>query len=164
MKKLTFYLLTLFGILWIQMASNFFLGASGLSANIVLVIVLYFGLAQGPLAGEVMGFLWGLMIDASTLGLMGQHALLYSGAGFLSGLLRRQLDEKKVWTQTIFSLGISVFYLILYFLIERIFSQGPRAWSITLVAQPVINAIIAPLFFWLMQHWSEIWDISRVET
>src|SRR4051812_27685568 len=105
MKRPIFYVLTLLGVLWIQMAGNYFTGPSGLSANPVLIVVLYFGLSRGPLAGELLGFLWGLLVDASSLGLLGQHAILYAGAGFFAGALRRQLDEKKAWTQAIFSLG-----------------------------------------------------------
>ena len=45
------------------------------------------------------------------LGLMGLHTLLYGMAGYTGGMVRRQLDETKAWTQAIFSLGVSLVYL-----------------------------------------------------
>jgi rod shape-determining protein MreD len=158
MKKTLYYFITLLAILWIQMASDYFVGASGFSSNVVLIVVLYFGLARGPLVGESLGFLWGLLVDASSLGLIGLHALLYAGAGYLAGMLRRQLDQDKIWTQSIFSMIVSALYLVLYLLLDRMFSMGirPLSWSISF--QPLSNGFIAPFVFWLMQRWAQLWD------
>ena len=82
-----------------------------MSADVILVVVLYFGLSRGPMTGELLGFFWGLLTDASSLGLMGMHALLYSAAGYLAVMLRRQLDENKVWTQAIFTLADFACYI-----------------------------------------------------
>jgi rod shape-determining protein MreD len=163
MKTGIFYSLTVLLMLWVQMALNYFVGSSGFAADAVLVVVLYFGLSRGPLAGQMLGFIWGLLIDASGLGLMGLHPLLYAGAGFLAGMLRRQLDENKAWTQTIFTTGISVLYVILYFALDRLFSMGahPIPWS--MLGRPFVNGVLAPFFFWLMQRWSELWDMVPQE-
>jgi rod shape-determining protein MreD len=163
MKNTMFYLLTILGVLWIQMAGNYFAGASGCSANVVLIGVLYFGLSRGPLTGEMLGVVWGLLMDASTLGLIGLHAVLYAGAGYSAGTLRRQLDEKKVWTQTIFTAGISLLYVLFYFILDRIFSPAPHPVSLSLGLQPLANGVLAPVFFWLMQRWSRLWDLSPQE-
>ena len=42
------------------------------------------------LTGESVGFIWGLLIDASSLGLLGLHAVLYALAGYAAGMFRRQ--------------------------------------------------------------------------
>jgi len=163
MKIMIFYTLTLFLVSWVQMASDYFLGITGLSPNIVLIVVLYFGLVRGPMGGVLLGFFWGMMMDASSLGVMGLHALLYSGAGYLAGMLRRQLDEKKAWTQSIFSLGISFIYRVLYFVLDRIFSTGPHPLSWSVAVEPLLNAAMAPVFFWLMDAWCQLWDVRPVE-
>jgi len=163
MKTAVFYLLTIVLVLWVQMAGDYFVGASGFSGNTVLVVVLYFGLSRGPMTGEMLGLLWGLLIDASSLGLLGLHALLYAGAGYLAGMLRRQLDEKKAWTQAIFSIGVSLLYVLVYFIADRIFSFGPHPVSWPMIAQPLINGAMAPLFFWFMQQWSQLWDMLPQE-
>ena len=163
MKKALFYLVTVVGVLWIQMAGDYFVGASGFSANVVLGVVLYFGLSRGPMAGVVLGFFWGLLVDASSLGLMGLHALLYAAAGYWAGMLRRQLDEKKVWTQAIFSTGVSGVYVLFYFILDRLFSIGPHPVSGSMLAQPLINGAVAPLFFWLMLRWGQLWSMLPQE-
>jgi len=163
MKKGIFYVITVILVLWIQMAINYFLGSSGFSMNVVLCAVLYFGLSRGPIVGESAGFAWGLLMDASSLGLLGLQAVLYAGAGFFAGILRRQLDENKAWTQTIFTLAISIVYVLLFFVLDRLFSAGPHPISWSLVTQPFINALTAPVIFWLLQRWSEFWDLVPLE-
>jgi len=73
---------------------------------------------RGPLAGETIGFMWGLLVDASGLGLVGLHALLYAAAGYMAGMLRRQLDEDKIWTQAIFTVIVSVLYVVFYLILD----------------------------------------------
>jgi rod shape-determining protein MreD len=159
MKTTLYYLATLFLVLWIQMAGDYFLGATGFSVNVVLVIVLYFGLSRGPMAGQLFGLIGGLLVDASSLGLMGLHAMLYAGAGYLAGMFRRQLDERKAWTQTIFTIGVSVIYLLLFVVLDRVFSVSPHPLSWASLAQPMINGVIAPVLFLLMQEWGQLWNI-----
>jgi rod shape-determining protein MreD len=110
MKKFLYYSVTLMGVLWLQILCNHFLGGSWFSINGVLVAVLFFGLSRGPLVGQLMGFAWGLLMDASSLGMMGLHTLIYAVAGYSAGLLRRQLDEAKAWTQAIFSFAGTLIY------------------------------------------------------
>src|SRR3989344_1279923 len=147
MKRSIFYSLTVVFVFLLQAGGNYFAGMSGFSANVVLVVVLYFGLSRGPMAGLLLGFLWGLMVDASSLGLLGLHALLYSAAGYFSGMLRRQLDEDKGWTQVIFSLMVSALYLAAYFVFEHLFSPSPRPLRWPMAAQPLINGAMAPPAF-----------------
>ena len=71
MKRSLFYVLTLSLIFWVQAAGNYFAGVSGVSANVVLITAIYFGLSRGPMAGQMLGFFLGLLIDASSLGLLG---------------------------------------------------------------------------------------------
>jgi len=162
-KRFLYYSLTLMGVLWLQILCNHFLGGSWVSLNGVLVAVLFFGLSRGPLVGQLMGFTWGPLMDASSLGLMGLHTLIYAAAGYAGGMLRRQLDETKAWTQAIFSFAATVVYLGLYITLYHFFSIGgvPISWRLSL--QPLANAAIAPLEFWLLQRWSEAWSIFPVE-
>jgi rod shape-determining protein MreD len=163
MKTALYYLLTLIGVFWVQGAINNFVGTSGFSINVVLVAVLYFGLSRGPMVGELLGFFWGLLVDASSLGLMGLHALLFTSGGYCGGMLRRQLDENKAWTQMIFSFGVSLLYVLVYLLLERVFAVESRPPSWSIAAQPLINAAAAPFVFWVMQRWSQFWDMAPVE-
>jgi len=163
-KKAIYYVLTLWGVLWLQILLNHFLGGTWAAVDLILVTVLFNGLSRGPLVAEGMGFVWGLLSDASSLGLMGIHALLYAGSGYLAGIVRRQLDETQAWTQMLFTFGISVLYALLYLLLDRLFGRGNRPAGWSLVIHPFVNAVIAPVVFWLMQRWSESWDIFPLES
>ena len=162
MPKVLFYFLTLWMVLWAQILSNYF-GEPVLSINVVLIAVLYVGLSRGPLAGEALGFLWGLLVDVSFFGLLGLNAFLYAAAGYLAGMLRRQLDETKMWTQALFSFAASAAYLFFAYVLDRLFSSGARSLSWGILAQPVGNALMAPLLFRAMRAWSNLWHLSPEE-
>jgi hypothetical protein len=38
---------------------------------------------------------------------------------------------------------------------------APLSWRLSL--QPLANALLAPLEFWLLERWSETWSIFPVE-
>lgn len=163
MKPFLFYFLTLWGILWIQMANHHYLGGLGVSVDVIFIVVLYFGLTRGPLSAQLLGFVWGLLIDAAALGTLGEYAFLLAGTGYLSGMLRRQLDESKIWTQSIFSGTISILYLMLSLGLERLFSGSHRPFSGLLWLQPLVHAVVAPFIFALMQWWCSIWALFPEE-
>lgn len=154
-----YYLLTLWGVLAIQILSHS-LGGSGVPLNIALVAVVYMGLFQGPWVGEMMGFLWGILMDASFFGSIGVNALLLGGVGYLSGMLRRQLDETKAGTQALFTFGASFLFIFLAYALDRMFTPGvgPMTWRVLL--QPVANAIVAPPLFWIMRRWAGAWNLT----
>src|SRR6266481_4483731 len=98
MKRTFYYGVTVWLFLWLQVVSNHFLGGTLVSVQWILMAVLHFGLVRGPWVGESIGFVWGLLVDASSLGLLGIHATLYALAGYAAGMFRRQLDSSKIWT------------------------------------------------------------------
>lgn len=163
MKKFIFYGVTAWLILWTQVFINHFLGGSWVSINLVLDSVLYFGLIRGPLTGQFLGLVWGLLIDASSLGLMGMHMLLYAVGGYTAGMLRRQLDADKPWTQAIFCLTVSIFYLLFYFIIDRLLSGADQPIDWKIATQPFFNAVAAPMIFWAMGRWEEAWHMTVEE-
>jgi rod shape-determining protein MreD len=162
-KKTLYFVLTMWIVLWAQVVSNHFLGGTFFSVQWILLVVLHFGLARGPWVGESLGFAWGLLVDASSLGMLGLHAILYALVGYTAGMLRRQLDSSKVWTQTIFSWMVSIVYFVLYFIVQRFFSvdEGPFQWILLTV--PVMNALCAPMVFRVLETWAKMWDLEPVE-
>jgi rod shape-determining protein MreD len=97
------------------------------------------------------------------LGLLGIHAILYALAGYAAGMLRRQLDSSKMWTQAIFSWMASTAYFVLYWVLERFFSVNEGAFQWAFLTVPLINAVFAPLVFRALDRWSEVWDMEPVE-
>jgi rod shape-determining protein MreD len=162
MKYFLFYAITLLGGLWLQVIQNHFLGGSLFSVQFLVVAAIYWGLAHGPLSGSVIGFLWGLLSDAASLGLLGERALLFAAVGFSAGFFRRQLDDTKPWTQGIFTLFASLAVVIGELLIEHFFSgTAQRPVSLSVWLQPFWNALAAPLLFLAFQSWDMVWDVRE---
>jgi rod shape-determining protein MreD len=162
-KKALFFFFTGWILLWGQVVSNHFLGGTLFAVQWILIAVLHFGLARGPWSGEWMGFALGMLVDASSLGLLGVHTILYSLAGYAAGMVRRQLDASKIWTQAIFSWAVSVVYFALYLIVEKFFSANEGSFQWAYVTVPLMNAIFAPVVFRALEYWSQVWDMEPIE-
>ena len=161
MKKMFYVLATLWGVLGLQTVTVHFLGGSRVSFDVVLIAVLFYGLTRGPAAAQLMGFVWGLLVDASVLGVVGLHSLLYALCGFSAGMLRRQLDESKPWTQSLFTFGITAVYALLYGFLMRVLSPESGVLSAALLTLPILGAALAPVIFWLMHQWNRMWNVTE---
>ena len=60
----------------------------GGAPDLVLVLVVAFALAEGPLSGTVTGFVAGLLADLGSDAELGRVALAYTLVGYLAGLLQ----------------------------------------------------------------------------
>jgi len=161
MKYLLFYAVTLLGGLWLQVIQNHFLGGSLFSVQLLVIATIYWGLTRGPISGPLMGFLWGLLTDAASLGLLGERALLYSAVGYIAGFFRRQLDDTKPWTQGVFTLISSLGVLLGELLVEHFFANGQRPILLSMWLQPLWNALAAPLLFLVLRSWDMVWDVRE---
>jgi rod shape-determining protein MreD len=159
MRPFFFYAVTLFGGFWLQIIQNHFLGGSLFSVQLLVIAVIYWGLSHGSVSAPLMGFVWGLLTDAASLGLLGERALLFAAVGFIAGLLRRQLDDTKPWTQAIFTLIASLGILLGEMLIDHCFLRGAHPVRASTWVQPVWNALAAPILFLLLRSWDMAWDI-----
>ena len=159
MKKAIFYLSTLIFVLGIQLIINRYAGHM-LSVDITLISILYFGLVQGPWRAQALAFTWGLLLDAASLGVLGLHALLYAVAGFAAGTVRRQLDEDKIWTQSLFAMLTTLLFIVVYRVLERLLANGEGLWTWRTFALPVANALAAPIVFWFLNQWVDMWNYS----
>ena len=147
------------GRLWLQIIQNHFLGGTLVSVQFLVVAVIYWGLSHGSVSASLMGFMWGLLMDAASLSLLGECALLFATVGFVAGTLRRQLDDTKPWTQGIFTLIASLGVLLGELLLERCFLNGAHPVRPSTWLQPVWNALAAPLLFLLLRSWDLVWNV-----
>jgi rod shape-determining protein MreD len=60
----------------------------GAAPDLLLVLVLAFGLAEGPMAGMATGFIAGMLADGLSAHEMGRLALCYALAGYVTGNLQ----------------------------------------------------------------------------
>lgn len=65
----------------------------GVEPDLVLVLVVAFALAEGPMSGLVTGWCAGLLADALSAHELGRLALAYALAGYLTGMLQDDTDR-----------------------------------------------------------------------
>jgi len=131
--------------------------------HFLLILTIYIALMRGPLVGETMGFLWGLSADGISVTLFGSQAFLLTLIGFISGKMSRNLDESKPWAQIIFILAMSVMYFGGLYALFRIFiGADRRIGAAFLVVHPIINALLAPVVFWLVGRGANLWFSGSV--
>jgi rod shape-determining protein MreD len=64
----------------------------GANADLIPLLVLFVGLLGGPVAGSLVGFFMGLMIDMTLVQTLGVTSLLLTGVGYLGGRYRELRD------------------------------------------------------------------------
>lgn len=72
---------------------------SGIRPDFILIMVIYFGVSRGPLEGEVIGFISGLLEDAFGGGGLGINALTKTIIGFLSGIIKKDVYFENIISQ-----------------------------------------------------------------
>ena len=65
----------------------------GAAPDLLLVLVVAYALAEGPMSGMVTGFVAGLLADGLSTHELGRLALAYALAGYLTGLLQDDTDR-----------------------------------------------------------------------
>ncbi|MDX6215304.1 MAG: hypothetical protein QOG99_888 [Frankiales bacterium] len=79
--------------LMLQLAAIGRLPLPGAAPDLLLVLVLAFALAEGPMSGAVTGFLAGLLADCFASHELGRLSLAYALAGYVAGNLHDDTDR-----------------------------------------------------------------------
>ena len=147
-KFAAYFLIYLIGIV-IQFTFAKHAAVFGLFPNILLVSLLFVGLTRGSLAGQTLGFAWGITWDVLAVGLFGSHALLFTLIGYFSGKFARKLDEAKAATQMTITGLASIIFWIGMDLTRMIFGDTAAALRIDYITllQIPYNVILSPLIF-----------------
>ncbi|MBI4055287.1 MAG: rod shape-determining protein MreD [Elusimicrobia bacterium] len=139
-----------FSMAW-QWLWSTFLSFFGIFPNWLLVWTVLLALWRGPLAGECMGFCFGMVLDFLSPAFFGLNALALTGVGYGAGRLHRQMDIDPLGNQVALTGIVSlVFYVFWYFLQVLLWGKPlGGGWRLFLVL-PVYNASVAPVAFWIL--------------
>ena len=85
----------------------------GAAPDLLLVLVVGFALAEGPMAGMTTGFATGLLADALSAHELGRLALAYAVVGYLTGMLQDETDRSTLQPFGAVLLG-AVAFLVTY--------------------------------------------------
>jgi len=126
-----------------------FIRVAGVKPDLVLVLVVYYAIFNGPREGAFLGFLGGLAHDFLSGYYLGLNALAVAAAGYVVGLGHTRLFKENhfvvagiAFLATILVEGIR--YLLLLFLGVTILPG--EAWWGLIIPSGVYNAAVALLF------------------
>jgi rod shape-determining protein MreD len=108
----------------------------GAAPDLLLVLVVAFALAEGPMSGMVNGFVAGLLADAMSAHELGRLALAYAVAGYITGLLQDDTDRSTL--QPFGAVALGALTALTAFSVEGILLGDPR---VTLA--PVLRAAVS---------------------
>ncbi len=162
MTRFFFYLSTLVIGLFLEIIFTRYFSLFGIAPNLLLIFVVALGFMLGPVTGETVGFIWGLMADSLGINLFGMHSLILTLAGYISGKLRRRVDAERAAPQIVIACVATLFSAVLssfaYSLTEE--SEG-RIGIPSLILQMVLNGLVASVCFWIIDQWALIWRVEQ---
>lgn len=103
----------------------------GAAPDLVLVLVVAFAFAEGPMSGVVTGFVAGLLADTLSAHELGRLALAYAVAGYVTGML--QDDTERSTLQPFGAVLLGAVAALGAFSIEGVLLGDPRITLHTVV-------------------------------
>ncbi|MBI3714840.1 MAG: rod shape-determining protein MreD [Betaproteobacteria bacterium] len=114
-----------------------------LHPDFVLLVLLYWSVHESRTIGQGWGFAFGLMMDVADSVLLGQHAMIYVVAIFITQLLRLRILQLSVLEQALHigaillvALGIGIFLN---------FSLGRAFAGYSVILSPVLGGLLWPI-------------------
>lgn len=125
----------------------------GLAPQLLLVLCAALASERGAPVAQSYGFFWGLCLDAAEPRLFGAHALGLTLAGYLVGVVRRQMDVAGPAPQLVLAVAVSWLYYLLLASAGLLF-EGRAFWVGWKVfwLGPAFNAAVAPAGFLLVRR------------
>jgi rod shape-determining protein MreD len=103
---------------------------AGAAPDLLLIMVVFNSIFEGPRRGAYAGFGIGLLEDLYIGRFIGMNALVKGIAGFLSGRLTQGAFRENMWVPVLMVILNSVLNILLYFLLGRILGE---TWSLNLL-------------------------------
>lgn len=110
----------------------------GAAPDLVLVLVVAFALAEGPMSGLVTGWVAGLLADALAAHELGRLALAYAVAGYLTGML--QDDTERSTLQPFGAVALGAVVALGAYLSVGILLGDPRI-TVHAVARSLVTSV-----------------------
>jgi rod shape-determining protein MreD len=131
----------------------------GAAPDLLVVLVVAFALAEGPMAGMVTGFVAGLLVDALSVHEIGRLALAYAVAGYFAGLLQDDTERSTLLPFGAMLLGSSAAllafscegilladeHITLYSVARAAISSVPYDVVLTPFVVPVVSGLVRRL-------------------
>lgn len=162
MKKVLYGLASLVLGISLHIIFNRYLANYGIGPHLLLLFVVAHGFLVGPMMGEILGFCWGLTMDAMGVNLFGLQSLLFALAGYLAGKLRRRVASERISTQLFIAVITTGYYFLGSYLIRTVLEVGHQAITFThLFLALFFNILLVTAVFWVMEWWVAVWRVNQ---
>jgi rod shape-determining protein MreD len=136
----------------------------GAAPDLLLVVVVAFALAEGPVAGSLTGFAAGLLADVTADTQLGRTALAYVLVGYLAGLLAGDPDRSTLLPLRVVA-GCSALAVVV-FAAQGVLLGDPRVTAAvlgrSLVSTVPYTAVLTPLVVPLVAALVRRLDLEQV--
>jgi rod shape-determining protein MreD len=122
--------------------------------DLVVIVLVYWGLAAGPAGGTLGGFVAGLVVDVDQGRALGLHAGLLCLVGFLVGQAGRRLIRENPFLQGAL-VGVAALVVGAGRALVVLAGQGGGAFFATLpliLGAAAYSAVLAPLLYWVVRR------------
>ncbi|NLK46015.1 MAG: rod shape-determining protein MreD [Treponema sp.] len=125
--------------------------------DLILLILLYVSFHNGPVAGEVHGFVSGLLLDFLSASPLGLNSLIRTIIGFLTGCFKNFLNVDAVFFPSIIAAIATFMKALLLLLVSFLFGGKISVYhfsSSIFWIELCMNTILAPLMFAFLRIFS----------
>jgi rod shape-determining protein MreD len=131
--------------------------------NLVLVAVVYLGLAYGAVTGMFAGTIGGLAQDALGGGIVGVGGLAKTAIGFVVGVLSAQFNLSTTVPRLVMFVAATFVHELAFGGMQAIAARQPFAmhWS-TVLLQALINGLIGISTFLIVENGPEMMQRRRM--
>ena len=159
-----FWLLTVFLVFALHLTVAGNIAVLGTAPNFLLLSTVFFAVRKGPVTGEILGFVWGMLSDIASTSVFGSQAFMLTFLGFLAGKLERKVDEDKYSAQMALVFVASVVNLLGLALFESLFGGAPQRFKDkSVLLGPVYSTLLCPVVFWGLLKWSSLFRKSDLK-
>ncbi len=123
---------------------------AGARPDLALIFTVYLANRNGPMVGQVSGFVSGLTQDMLSIAPLGFFSLTHTVIGLLSGLTRGNVELDPVVAPVVLVLAATVIKGLLYTIIAAVFGVGgpvSAVFSLQFLIEIAFNIVVTPLLF-----------------
>lgn len=118
--------------------------------DLILIMVISYGLLRGPDEGLFFGLAAGLFLDLVAGGVIGIQILSKTAAGFSAGLLEKNIFKDNLLVPVIAALAGTFAFESFNVLMHLSFNGNYNYWSLlisTIIPSALYNAVFAPIIY-----------------
>lgn len=127
-----------------------FVAIANVQPDLVLIVVIFLANKNGSMAGQIVGFVGGVVLDVIGLAPLGFYALIYTVTGSTFGLTRGKMFLDPVFLPLVFGVVAVLIKGLLGLGIAGLFSIDPvyaRLFSGSFLIEIGYTAILVPVLF-----------------